>query len=751
MTKKITNLFKKFQLICFLFLTTLISLYSQHRSTGSGNWSSLGSWETFNGSGWIAATTLPTLNDTVYVQIGHTITLTANAVCRNLNLHTGAGRLAIGVHTLEVYGKIRAYSASLGIVPGANSTTTNGICTSTLPGGIKFVGTGRPLISAGEWGAGGPTGGDMEFALNAGETGTFGLAFKARNLVFSSGNYTTSNSIRPDGAINVTTGTLLIKSGAKLTLGSSAEIARTGMTPDNISASVTVESGGTLEFSGSSPGNIVAKAVNFNGTVIYSGGTGGSGILSSRGGNTSLDADVIDTYNDITIQGAKTLSSNIVVNGTLSMRTTSTVPPTLSLGGFGLAYVSGATLQYRGIGSPAPAQTTSSIEWPVVNGPENVDIFNASGVTLHEARTIEGILKLSGSSTANLILGANNLTIGSGGSISAGASNKYIVTNGTGMLIKNNLGATPFDFPIGPSVSLYHPVTIKNDGVVDNFSVNVKSQFTPCEMNTSKAVMVNWDIKEAVKDGSNCSITAVFKGAMTGAGYDNSIADLYDCDIINGPKYYNLGNSPTLPDSSVTGSGFTKFSPFGVTSDRSILPVKLTSFTGQQLDKVIELDWTTASETNSDYFEVLSSPNGSNFRPIGKVKSAGNSSEKINYSLVDEFPHKGINYYQLRQVDLDGKFEFSEVITVENTTPSNTSIYPSLRSKMELNYIDLTEYRSDEKITINLYDASGRQITNTSMKGGVVSPIDFGQLNTGLYMVKISNQGKSETLKFSVY
>jgi hypothetical protein len=70
---------------------------------------------------------------------------------------------------------------------------------------------------------------------------------------------------------------------------------------------------------------------------------------------------------------------------------------------------------------------------------------------------------------------------------------------------------------------------------------------------------------------------------------------------------------------------------------------------------------------------------------------------------------------------------------------------------MDINYIDLTEYNIDENLTIILSDIEGRIINEIKVKGGTKQSIDFGPLNSGLYFVKISNNYKSDILKFTVY
>lgn len=127
-------------------------------------------------------------------------------------------------------------------------------------------------------------------------------------------------------------------------------------------------------------------------------------------------------------------------------------------------------------------------------------------------------------------------------------------------------------------------------------------------------------------------------------------------------RYSNIdgtsaGADRTSPD-GVFG-GFSTVDPRGGTTainlDPTTLPIQLTSFTGDAKDYGVRLNWVTAQETNNQYFEVLRAGEDRNFISIGKVNGAVNSSVTKIYSFDDISPLSGTNYYQLKQVDLDGK------------------------------------------------------------------------------------------------
>ena len=114
----------------------------------------------------------------------------------------------------------------------------------------------------------------------------------------------------------------------------------------------------------------------------------------------------------------------------------------------------------------------------------------------------------------------------------------------------------------------------------------------------------------------------------------------------------------------------------------SVLPVTLLDFSGKLNGTKVDLNWKTANEMNTDHFTVERSNDGINFIPIGNVKAKGSLSTVTNYDLVDPIPIKGLNYYRLKMVDLDGSFVYSKtiIIRINNNVELTTSIRP-IRSR----------------------------------------------------------------------
>lgn len=110
----------------------------------------------------------------------------------------------------------------------------------------------------------------------------------------------------------------------------------------------------------------------------------------------------------------------------------------------------------------------------------------------------------------------------------------------------------------------------------------------------------------------------------------------------------------------------------------NIVPVQLMYFRGKSEAERVRLSWATALEINSSHFNVERSTDLKEFATIGKLTSAGDSRQVINYSFLDEAPLPGVNYYRLKQVDKDGTSDYSKIIAVSpQAEATQFVIYPN--------------------------------------------------------------------------
>ncbi len=170
-----------------------------------------------------------------------------------------------------------------------------------------------------------------------------------------------------------------------------------------------------------------------------------------------------------------------------------------------------------------------------------------------------------------------------------------------------------------------------------------------------------------------------------------------------------------------------------------VLPIELVSFTAKQNHSTVDLNWTTASEINNDYFTVEKSNDGYLYSPFGRMEGAGNSNSLLNYSFTDNHPCPGTNYFRLKQTDYDGHFSYSDVVAVNFNYKQK--FYPSFNSPtQEINIAYYSSVRCKSKITI--YDVNSRAVYSTEKEfqqgqNNYTIPVTF--LSRGMYFVQLEN------------
>lgn len=147
-----------------------------------------------------------------------------------------------------------------------------------------------------------------------------------------------------------------------------------------------------------------------------------------------------------------------------------------------------------------------------------------------------------------------------------------------------------------------------------------------------------------------------------------------------------LGN-----ETAITGTSFadntTGISPWGFrVSSSSLLPVTFMNFYAGRSGQHISLSWATAQETNNDHFEIERSYDGRQWNMIAIVFGAGNSNVVNKYSYTDKNISRTLIYYRIRQVDYNGRSEYSAVKMVRNTEAAAlTEIYVSSAQTVAVN------------------------------------------------------------------
>jgi hypothetical protein len=226
-------------------------------------------------------------------------------------------------------------------------------------------------------------------------------------------------------------------------------------------------------------------------------------------------------------------------------------------------------------------------------------------------------------------------------------------------------------------------------------------------------------------------------------GNNNGFAD-NDVTPISG-----IVSGSTITFSAVNLQNGDKFTLGSRNYNQTPLPVELTSFYLNPKERNVEVLWTTASELNADYYLVSKSKKGKSFETFAQVNANGTTSSLSEYKKVDASPYNGISYYQLTQVDFDGKSTNYGPISVNRVQDQVYALVPNpTNGAFKLSSAVTVE----DNLSIKVYSSVGNLIKVMIVTPGEVNTktIDL-RLISGAYFVKINQaDGFHTSLKLIV-
>lgn len=184
------------------------------------------------------------------------------------------------------------------------------------------------------------------------------------------------------------------------------------------------------------------------------------------------------------------------------------------------------------------------------------------------------------------------------------------------------------------------------------------------------------------------------------------------------------------------------------------LPVTLTRFEGTSRSGKVELAWTTASEINNARFEIERSANGTDFTKVGEVKGNGTTTATIDYTFADSQAPAGTMYYRLRQVDFDNSSEYSKVISVRHAlvgagnVGAGMQVFPNPVNGNNVN-IRFAQVPQGE-VNVRLVDMAGRVLHTKTLGSDGILEIGALGLKQGIYLLSVTNGGKTDTQRLIV-
>ncbi|MFT5860722.1 MAG: hypothetical protein ACI865_002836 [Flavobacteriaceae bacterium] len=182
-----------------------------------------------------------------------------------------------------------------------------------------------------------------------------------------------------------------------------------------------------------------------------------------------------------------------------------------------------------------------------------------------------------------------------------------------------------------------------------------------------------------------------------------------------------------------------------------LLPVELIEFESEYVpnEDVVDVYWKTASELNNEYFDVERSVDGVVFEKIATVDGVGTTHMETSYYTTDPDPVVGVNYYRLKQVDVEGGFEYSNVTSVNILADYYDVLSISPNPTKGTTKIVFNCYDKGESL-FKLYDSSGNLLKEKvidCLPGANHIEIDLSTQSSGIYMVTLNTNHKSYSEK----
>jgi hypothetical protein len=616
-------------------------------------------------SGNVTTSSSITAATTSATQFTFTITAAGSITISNAINFTPASNISTG------------YPATNIVLTGPTAVTTNGTADLTTTGGASS-GSDNP----------GGAAGSITFTSSGGAIST------ARDLQLKGA----------PGGTGSTGGNCTGGAGGNLTFSGTSISLTAGGTPDcsggNATGTGTGGAGGAFSFTATSTTVSVQRSITSNGgnggTANGSPGHGGAAGSVTYTAATSIDMNVAlnavggsgagngnggvgGTITFTATAGSIVITNNITANGGSSGAST-----TDQSGGNGGAILLSAGSTYSN--TVAVASSGGTCRGTGYSNGGNISITGTTGINISNSMTTSAGTGGAAGTGGTFTINDGNTTVTSGGAndgqTAAAWTGGAFVKTGAGNF---SLGRTANSWA-GATTITAGKLTLGAAGVIPNASnlyFNGGRLVMGAYSETVDSIMVNAYSVLDLPSG-NYTLTATASNGVTwttgmklGILNWGAVGDNYNGTLAGGsdPKFF-IGGSAGLDATHLAAIYFTRPSnsnkhlatqlASGEIVPSATLPVKLISFDAVKNNQTIDISWSTASEINSDYFDIMRCGIDSKWELISTVRAAGNSNKILHYSINDVFPRPGINYYKMVEYDFDGAKQESKVVSISN-------------------------------------------------------------------------------------
>ena len=286
--------------------------------------------------------------------------------------------------------------------------------------------------------------------------------------------------------------------------------------------------------------------------------------------------------------------------------------------------------------------------------------------------------------------------------------------------------------------------------VAESQSINAQWTISANNLVTNRPVAFNWYSESDNGTDFNGANAVIWRSNDNGETWQAVTDTTGSIVVLNNPDSRQIDATSTevntFPADEAGNSTL-----WTVSSQSQPLPVILTSFTARQEESTVHLTWSTASEINSDYFQIERSPDGTDFKTLSRQTAAGDSQQELTYRYADEGAanrFSGTLYYRLKMVDFDGSFEYSDITAVALNQRPGLRVYAN-RATGE---IKLFSDWKETRYTVQVADMLGRVLLETPLQ--ISEDQDYtmslSSLSPAVYVLRCIGVLDVQTSKFKV-
>jgi predicted outer membrane repeat protein len=346
-----------------------------------------------------------------------------------------------------------------------------------------------------------------------------------------------------------------------------------------------------------------------------------------------------------------------------------------------------------------------------------------------------GLANFSGSNARlmNVLFYGNSSSQGNGGALYNSGSVTTLINTTISDNLTTGLGGAIYSTGAGAQVKAYNSIFWNNrssSGTANEFgnsgSLSIELSHTICRFgpdNITGAV----NLLGAIKDEDPGFVDQKTGNYQLGAG--SPAIDAGQNEYAPGTLTKDLMGGNRI-ESGVIDMGAYEY-------QASVLPVDIDSIKGYAAQQIATIEWTSGVEVSLGSYELQSSGNGVDFRPVGSMAPKGSGSHYV-YKTAQYIQN---SYYRLKLIDQDGRYYFSQVIrVVDNGIQSSQQDTKELKLILYPNPVgDIIKLQANKEGLIRIYNLQGQEVLSRQLQVGV-NQMNVAGLSSGVYLVKFNGR-----------